>query len=92
MITDEVDINEKAIKEFLKLLAQAYKEAEQELLFVDSYGVYQRKQIQREIKRVLTQLGEDADKFLKEQIPEHYRMGANDAVGQLSTLNAGGQT
>lgn len=88
MINSSVEINDKAIQEFLKLLKVAYEEAESEILTATSFGSYNRRQIQKQIIKVMQNLGEEARKFLEEQIPEHYKLGANEAVQQLDDIAA----
>lgn len=88
MINSSVEINEKAIQEFLKLLKVAYEEAESEILTATAFGSYQRRQIQKNVVAVMKGLGEEAQKFLEEQIPEHYKQGADEAVEELEDLSA----
>ena len=88
MYPTEVQLNEKNIQKLMDTLKRAYKEAEDEILNATSYGVYQRRAIQTNIKKILTNLGEDVQTWLDEEIPNYYRAGASDAVEQLQFVGA----
>jgi len=88
MYPTEVELNEKNIQKLMDTLKRAYKEAEDEILNATSYGVYQRRAIQTNIKKILTNLGEDVQTWLDEEIPNYYRAGASDAVEQLQFVGA----
>jgi len=88
MYPTEVELNEKNIQKLMDTLKRAYKEAEDEILNATSYGVYQRRAIQTNIRKILTNLGEDVQTWLNEEIPNYYRAGASDAVEQLQFVGA----
>lgn len=83
-----VEVNEEKILKLSKVYKEAYKSIVDEIKGATNFGVANRKAILYQIEQILTELGNDVDKFLKEEMPEYYKTGADDAVLQLTGVGA----
>lgn len=88
MYPEQVELHEENIKKLTAIMKRAYAEVEEEILSATSFGVYQRRQIQANIRKILTELGVDVQKFLEEELSTYYKEGAADAVRQLEFVGA----
>lgn len=84
----KVEINEENILALTKLFKKTYTEVIAEIEGATDFGVYNRKQILKTIETKLTDLGVDVDAFLKTELPNYYKSGADDAVKQLRNVGA----
>lgn len=83
-----VEVNEDKILKLTKTLQTAYKEIVAEIETATDFGVYNRMAILAQIDKRLAELGVDVDKFIREELPEYYKKGADDAITQLRKQGA----
>lgn len=83
-----VEVNEQNIEKIINTFKSAYKEIVAEMATATDWGVANRKAILAQIEKTLQELGQDVDKFVKEEIPNYYKQGADQAVKQLSNIGA----
>ena len=88
MYPTQVETNEKTILKLLQVLKAAYKNVVSEISTATDFGVANRKAILGQIENTLEELGENVDEFIKAELPEYYRTGADDAVRQLNNAGA----
>lgn len=88
MYPKEVQVNENNLEAVIKTYQDAYKSIVSEIANATDWGAENRRRILVQIERILTDLGEDAGKWIEENIPAMYEVGANDAVNQLRNIDA----
>lgn len=84
----QVEIDEAHILRLQSTFREAYKEIIGEIKNASSFGVANRRAILAQIEDILTELGADTQKFIETEIPKYYKVGANDAVQQLTNVGA----
>lgn len=88
MYPTDVEVNEAKILKLTKTLKSAYKEIVNEISSATDFGVYNRMAILAQVDRRLTELGTDVDAFIREELPDYYKRGADDAITQLRKQGA----
>lgn len=88
MYPTDVEVNEAKILKLSSTLKSAYKDIVSEISNATDFGVYNRMAILAQVDAHLTQLGVDVDAFIREELPEYYKRGADDAVTQLRKQGA----
>ena len=88
MYPQQVDVNESSIQKLTDTLKRTYKDIVKEIETATDFGVANRKEILRQIEKHLEDLGVDVQKFIEEELPKHYKLGADDAVKQLKNTGA----
>lgn len=88
MYPQRVDINPESIKKLTRLYKDTYKQILDEITNATSFSGDRKRQILRQIDKILRDLGTDVDKFIKEEIPQYYKQGAEQAVKQLNNVGA----
>jgi len=88
MYPTNVELNEKNIAKLTALFKTAYKKIVDEIKGATDFGIANRKAILAQIKTILTALGTDVDDFLKKEMPDYYKQGADFAVKQLEKIDA----
>ena len=84
----QVEINEKTALKLVKVFKRAYKDIVAEITTATDFGAYNRRVILARIESHLTRLGVDVEIFLRDELPEYYKMGADDAIRQLKRVDA----
>lgn len=84
----EVEVNEANILKLRKVYKKAYKTIVNEIMTATDWGVANRRQLLGQIEGILSQLGVDVDKFIRRELPKYYKVGARDAVQQLTHVGA----
>lgn len=85
---EHVEINQKNVDALINTVKTSYKEIVAEINGATSFGVANRKAILSQIDQHLASLGVDVNEFLKTELPQYYKTGANDAVSQLEDIGA----
>jgi len=88
MYPTDVEVNEDKILKLTKTLQSAYKEIVAEIEDATDFGVYNRQVILAQVDKRLTELGVDIDAFIREELPQYYKRGADDAIKQLRKQGA----
>lgn len=88
MYPREVQVNEKNLEAIVQTYKNTYQNIVDEIATATDWGAENRRQILRQIETTLTELGEDAGKWIEENIPAMYELGADDAIRQLENINA----
>ena len=88
MYPTDVEVNEAKILKLTKTLKKAYKDIVAEIEDATDFGVYNRGVILAQIDQKLTELGVDIDAFIREELPDYYKRGADDAIIQLRKQGA----
>jgi len=83
-----VEVNEKNILRIQRTFKRAYKDIVSEIGTATNFGVANRKAILAQIEQILTELGVDAEEFLEDELTAYYKVGADQAVKQLSNIGA----
>lgn len=83
-----VEVNEDNILKITSTFKEAYKSIIAEIENATDFGVKNRRSILSQTEKILKELGVDVDKFLKEELPEYYKLGADDAIKQLKKIGA----
>ncbi len=83
-----VEVNEDNILKLTDLYRETYKQIVQEIETATDFGKANRREILSQIEVKLTKLGVDTQKFLEKELPDYYKQGANQAVGQLKDIKA----
>lgn len=83
-----VEINEKKILKLSTTLKRAYRQITRELLDATDFGTHNRQVILAQVDRHLEDLGVDIDNFLREELPDYYKKGADQAIAQLRKTGA----
>ena len=78
-----VDLREAEIKRLIATYRAAYRQVIKEILTATTFGKIQRLSVMRNIKAILEELGSDVDKWVKQEIPQYYRDGADGAIREL---------
>jgi hypothetical protein len=81
-------MNDKAIKALIGLYTDAYKDILKSMEDATDFGIANRRAIMADIDKKLARLGVDTDKWIEENVPKQYQMGAADAIGQLRQVGA----
>jgi hypothetical protein len=84
----EVEVNEKNLQKIIGTYKAAYKDIVGEIAGATDWGVQNRKKILKQIEVILSELGENTNDWIKQEIPEYYELGADDAVKQLKNVRA----
>jgi len=88
MYPTEVPVNEESIKRLTIAIKKAYKQIFSEIEGATDFGVANRRAILKQIEKILESTGTDIQDFLKKELPEYYKLGADDATKQLKSINA----
>lgn len=88
MYPQRVDLNEENIKKLINLFKGSYKQIVDEMTTATDFGVRNRKRILAQVEKILKDLGVDVDKFIKDEIPQYYKVGAAQGVKQLQNIGA----
>lgn len=83
-----VEVSEASLKTLTTTFKSAYKQIVSEIDGATNFGVNNRKQILNQVGVILTDLGVNVHDFVKVEIPQYYKTGANDAVSQLKNIGA----
>lgn len=84
----QVDINQDNVDDLIKLFVNAYNEIVAEINGATDFGVANRRAILAQIEEILQRLAEKSNEYLAETLPQYYSVGADDAVRQLSNIDA----
>jgi len=84
----QVEINEERILKLKAVYIKAYKNILSLLKSSTDFGSFHRRQILGQIDSILEEMGVDIRDYLEEELPDYYKMGADDAVRQLKHLGA----
>lgn len=84
----QVEINEANILKLTKLLKTTYINVVDEIQTATDFGVANRRAILAQIDKILEETGTDVQKFLEQELPQYYRVGADEAVKQLKNTGA----
>lgn len=87
-IPQSVGVDDSEVSALVKLFKGAYKEIVGEISGASSFGVANRKAILKQIDQILVDLGVNVNDFVKSELPDYYKAGANDAVQQLDAIGA----
>lgn len=88
MYPEDVVINSENIKKLTSILKTTYKAVVSEIADATDFGVKNRKQILAQIRKILEDAGEDFDKFIRDELPDYYKLGIADATKQLNNVGA----
>ncbi len=83
-----ISVNEENLAQLTSFYKRAYKEIVSEIETATDFGKSNRRAILSQIDNILTQLGEDTQKFLESELPDYYKTGANQAIQQLRVIDA----
>jgi len=86
MYPQRVDLNEQNIAKLINLFKGSYKQIVDEMTTATDFGVANRKRILTQIEKILKELGVDVDIFIKQEIPQYYKEGADQAIKQLQNI------
>lgn len=81
-----VKIREGKIEQLLEVYRRVYARMAQEIVSATEAGKIQRARVMARINAELTSLGVDVDEWVKQEIPQYYLDGANQAVQDLRAL------
>lgn len=84
----QVEVNEENILKITDTFKQAYKDIVGEISGATDFGVANRRAILGQIESTLEDLGVDVQQFLENELPGYYKIGADDAVTQLTNIGA----
>ena len=79
----EVKIREGKLGDLIKLYRRAYKSLTITILDATEAGKINKARVMLQVRRILTELGDDVETWVKEEIPQYYRDGANHAIQDL---------
>lgn len=85
---EHVEINQANADKLINTIKSSYKQIVSEINGATAFGVANRKAILAQIDAHLEQLGVDVQDFLKTELPQYYKTGANQAVSQLENIGA----
>lgn len=88
MYPREVQVDENNLEAVIKTYESAYKNIVDEIATATDWGAENRRKILKQIEIILTDLGEDAGKWIEKNIPNMYVAGADDAISQLNNIGA----
>lgn len=80
---NEVKIRNGRIDELMTLYRQTYRRMAEEILTASEAGKVNKARVMARINAELERLGKDVNQWVKEEIPQYYNDGANQAVQQL---------
>src|SRR5690242_21730100 len=83
-----VETNEASTQELVRTIKTAYKRIYAEINGATNFGVANRRAILAQVDVILAQLGVDVNEFIKTEIPNYYKTGANQAADQLTHVGA----
>lgn len=83
-----VEVNEQNLAKIIRTFKDTYKEIVGEITTATNFGVANRRAILAQIEEILQSFGEDVDKFIKTEIPNYYKQGADQAIKQLKNIGA----
>jgi len=84
----QVEVNENNILKITQTYESAYREILQEITTASDFGIANRKAILAQIESILEELGTETSDFIAKELPEYYKVGAQDAVKQLKNVGA----
>lgn len=84
----QVELNQRTALKLVKVFKRAHIDIVNELKSATDFGAYNRRVILAQIEAHLAQLGVDVEQFLRDELPEYYKKGADDAVRQLKRVDA----
>lgn len=84
----QVPIDEAKLEKLIAAYKQSYIDIVKEINGATNFGVANRKAILGQVEAILKELGVDVGKFIAEELPGYYELGANDAVNQLQNVGA----
>jgi hypothetical protein len=76
------------VERLVALYKKSYQEIASELTNVSDAGRYQRTAALNQIEKILTNLGQDTNKWIAENIPKQYQLGAAQGIAQLEDVGA----
>ena len=82
----EVEISAKSVENLSRILKLAYKDVVSQISTATDFGVNNRRVILSQIEVILEGAGVDVQAFLNEEMPGHYKVGADYAVKQLKNM------
>lgn len=88
MFPTQVNVNEKDLAKLIDILKKAYIQITDEIKTATNFGAANRRTILKQIEQILTKSGEDVDAFIKKELPDYYKQGADQAVMQLEHIDA----
>ena len=88
MYPSQVEVTPENITKLTKTLETAYSSILKEITTATNFGVANRKAILAQIEKKLEGLGVNVQEFLKTQLTDQYKSGANAAVKQLRNVGA----
>lgn len=88
MYPEQVAINAESLKRLTRLYKRAYSNITKEILTATSFGVNNRKIILRQIKAILSDLGEQVGGVINTDLTSAYKQGADEAIAQLNNIGA----
>lgn len=88
MAAGEIKIRDLKIKNLITTYETAYKNIVETILSETQAGRIRKARVMATIRAQLTDLGVDVDKWVKEEIPQYYLDGANDAIRGLKAAGA----
>lgn len=88
MYPSEVGASEAAITRLTNIFKTAYASIVEEIATATDFGVANRKAILAQIDQILTDLGVDTQAVVETELTKQYKIGANDAIKQLTNIGA----
>jgi hypothetical protein len=85
---DGVLVKERNIKKLSTLYKKSYIKIVREIEGATNFGVANRRAILKQIEVILEGLGVDVDNFIRSELPQYYKQGADDAIKQLREVDA----
>lgn len=82
----EVRIKQKALDDLISQYRKAYKELSITLVDATEAGRIRKAQTMAQIRRILTELGDNVDDWVASNIPQYYRDAASVAAADLKSL------
>lgn len=80
--------NNPDVEKLIALYKKSYQQIVSEMGSVSDAGRVQRTAALQQIEKILTNLGEDTNKWLAENIPKQYQLGAAQGIAQLEDVGA----
>lgn len=84
----QVKVDEAQIARLTTVYKKAYAQIVKEIEGATNFGVANRKVILAQIQNILEDLGTNVGKFIEEELPQYYKIGAEHAVSQLQEIGA----
>lgn len=78
--------NNPEVERLIALYKKSYAQIKGEMVSVSEAGQFQRRAALTQIEKILTELGQDTDKWIANNIPKAYQAGATQGLKQLDHI------